>query len=134
MSIFNSLKTVASTAFSPVQQERASLVPALVSAVKGYPGGVAGLVAAFNQGGLATVVSSWMSREESLPVNADQLQSVLGTPMISDMAEHSGLSSKQVLSHLPTLLPILMRAVGATGDMKSLDTQALLESVLKLGE
>jgi len=129
--MFNVLKSVASVALSPDQKQRAAIVPALVSAVQSYPGGVGGLVAAFNQGGLSKVVSSWMSQDTSLPVGESQLQNVLGEPMITQIAQQSGLNNNQVLSHLTGILPVLMQSVAKSGDAKSLDLQSLLAAVMK---
>lgn len=131
--MFNTLKSVAAAALNPAQQERAAIVPALLSAVKAYPGGVGGLIAAFNQGGLSAVVASWVGQEAvKLPVEASQLQSVLGNSMINDIAKQSGVDTNKVLTHLTRLLPVLLGNVGAAGNNQSFDMSSLLTTLLKI--
>ena len=135
MSFLNSLMSVASAALNPAQQERASLIPALVSLVNKFPGGLNGLIQAFKQGGLAKVVTSWMGSGEKLPVSIGQLEQVLGTKAVATMADDSGLSENKVLSHLTELLPALISAVsGSTNGEPSegaLDVQSVLGMLLK---
>lgn len=129
--MFNTLKSVAAAALNPAQQEKAAIAPALLSAVKAYPGGVGGLIAAFNQGGLSAVVASWLGQNATqLPVSTSQLESVLGNTMISDIAKQSGLDTNKVLGHLTSLLPALISSVGSSGDSK-LDVTSLLGALLK---
>lgn len=135
MSFLNSLMSVASAALNPAQQERASLIPALVSLVNKFPGGLNGLIQAFKQGGLAKVVTSWMSSGEKLPVSMGQLEQVLGNKAVATMADDSGLSENKVLSHLTELLPALIRAVSSSGNGENsegaLDVQSVLGMLLK---
>lgn len=135
MSLLNSLMSAASAVLNPAQQERASLVPALVSLVNKFPGGLNGLVQAFKQGGLAKVVTSWMSSGEKLPVSIGQLEQVLGNKAVSSMAEESGLSESKVLTHLTELLPALIGSFAnsaASGQGSStLDVQTVLGMLFK---
>ena len=116
------------------QKEQASLLPALLQALNQYPGGINGLVDAFKQGGLGAVVASWMGQGQNLPVEPSQLEQVLGTGMLSDLAEKSGLNQSSVLNHLTNLLPVVVDKVfSGTGNGTApaqLDTNAILSSVL----
>lgn len=135
MSLFNSvLSAAASVALGKDQKEQASLLPALLQALNQYPGGINGLVEAFKQGGLGAVVASWMGQGQNLPVEPSQLEQVLGTGMLSDLAEKSGLNQSSVLNHLTNLLPVVVDKVfSGTGNGTApaqLDTNAILSSVL----
>ena len=111
MSLLNSvLSAAASMALGKDQKEQASLLPALLQALNQYPGGINGLVDAFKQGGLGAVVASWMGQGQNLPVEPSQLEQVLGTGMLSDLAEKSGLTQSSVLNHLTNLLPVVVVA------------------------
>lgn len=135
MSLLNSvLSAAASMALGKDQKEQASLLPALLQALNQYPGGINGLVEAFKQGGLGAVVASWMGQGQNLPVEPSQLEQVLGTGMLSDLAEKSGLTQSSVLNHLTNLLPVVVDKVfSGTGNGTApaqLDTNAILSSVL----
>lgn len=135
MSFLNSvLSAAASMALGKDQKEQASLLPALLQALNQYPGGINGLVDAFKQGGLGAVVASWMGQGQNLPVEPSQLEQVLGTGMLSDLAEKSGLNQSSVLNHLTNLLPVVVDKVfSGTGNGTApaqLDTNAILSSVL----
>lgn len=135
MSLLNSvLSAAASVALGKDQKEQASLLPALLQALNQYPGGINGLVDAFKQGGLGAVVASWMGQGQNLPVEPSQLEQVLGTGMLSDLAEKSGLNQSSVLNHLTNLLPVVVDKVfSGTGNGTApaqLDTNAILSSVL----
>jgi uncharacterized protein YidB (DUF937 family) len=54
------------------------LVDVVMQLINNQPGGLAGLVQSFQQGGLADIVNSWVSTGQNLPISAEQLQSVLG--------------------------------------------------------
>lgn len=135
MSLLNSvLSAAASMALGKDQKEQASLLPALLQALNQYPDGINGLVDAFKQGGLGAVVASWMGQGQNLPVEPSQLEQVLGTGMLSDLAEKSGLNQSSVLNHLTSLLPVVVDKVfSGTGNGTApaqLDTNAILSSVL----
>ena len=54
-------------------------------------GGLQGLIAKFQQGGLGDVVASWISNNTNLPISADQIQSALGQGPLQDVASKMGL-------------------------------------------
>ena len=69
-------------------------------------GGLAGLVQAFQNGGLGEIAKSWVSTGQNLPISAEQIQSVLGSSgILQNLASQFGLSSEQVSGQLAELLP-----------------------------
>jgi uncharacterized protein YidB (DUF937 family) len=53
---------------------------AVLSMVNSHPGGLPGLISAFEQGGLGGAVSSWVQPgTPNQPVSGDQVQNVLGS-------------------------------------------------------
>lgn len=73
-----------------------------------YPGGVAGLIAAFQKGGLGEVVQSWIGTGQNLPVSAQQLDAVLDRGTVDAIARESGQDRPAVLEALAGLLPKLV--------------------------
>ena len=67
-----------------------------------------GLAAQFQQSGLGDQVHSWIGSGQNLPISPDQIQSVLGSPMIASIAAKFGIDptmATQLLSqHLPGLV------------------------------
>lgn len=144
MSLFNSvLSAAASLGLGKDQKEQASLLPALIQVVNQYPGGITGLMQAFQQGGLGAIVNSWMGQGKNLPVEPNQLQQILGSSMVGDLVQKSGLDQSSVLSHLTTLLPVVVDKVfSSPADAEpstasaqaptQLDATSLMTSVLSM--
>lgn len=136
MSLFNTVLSAASAmGLGKDQKEQASLLPALIQVVNQYPGGVNGLVKAFQEGGLGAIVSSWMNPESNLPVEPSQIQNVLGASVVNDLAQKSGLNESSVLTHLTTLLPAVVDKVFSSSSDSApaqLDASTLMTSVLGL--
>lgn len=81
--------------------------PGLLDAVAGLlgNGGLQGLVAQFEQGGLGHVIGSWIGSGQNLPISADQLHQVLGSENLAGLAQQLGLSHGEVAAQLSQLLP-----------------------------
>jgi uncharacterized protein YidB (DUF937 family) len=103
------------------------LVGKVVEAVKGSPGqegglmagvmslltnketgGITGLTQAFNQQGLGDIISSWVGTGTNAAITPDQVQKVLGSDVIQQMAEKSGVSVDTVKAQLAEILPSLI--------------------------
>jgi uncharacterized protein YidB (DUF937 family) len=68
-------------------------------------GGLSGLVRKISQGGLGDQVASWVSTGKNLPVSAEQIQSMLSSSGLQDIAAKFGLNSSEAAGHLSNLLP-----------------------------
>ena len=112
---------------------------ALINAVVGMlgngsaAGGLGGLVSQFTQGGLGEVIGSWISTGQNLPISAEQLQSVLGSGVMSSLAQQTGLSQGDLAGPLAQILPQVVDRLtpdgqlpqGGLGDVGSLLGQLL---------
>ena len=67
-------------------------------------GGMEGLVAKFEKGGMGEIVQSWVSTGSNLPISADQIQSVLGSEQVASLTKAMGIDSSQLASALPGLI------------------------------
>ena len=85
--------------------------------VNQYPGGIGGLVQAFQQGGLGEIVNSWVSTGKNLPVSGDQLSSVLGGDFIGKLAGQAGVAPQEVSNGLADLLPGLVDQLTPNGKL-----------------
>lgn len=68
-------------------------------------GGLGGLAERFQQGGLGDVMSSWIGTGENLPVSPGQLQDVLGSDLLGQLAQQFGLNSGDLATRLSQVLP-----------------------------
>ena len=93
------------------------LLEAVMQLIQNQPGGLAGLVQSFQQGGLAEIVNSWVSTGQSLPVSGQQLASVLGSGPLQGMAAQLGLSPDQVAGSLADLLPQVVDQLTPNGQL-----------------
>ncbi len=76
-------------------------------------GGLEGLIAKFQQGGLGEVVQSWISTGPNLPISADQLGQVLGP----DTLQQLGAGGKELLGPLAQLLPQVVDGLTPNGQL-----------------
>lgn len=134
MGLLNSMASALMSGASQAQVQ-SKLLPAVVQLVNGFPGGLGGLLERFREGGLAEVVSSWMSSGPNLPVQASQLSAVLGKSALGELVSKSGLNESVVLEGLQQLLPALIKQSSAGGVLqtdKPLDLSSLLANVGQL--
>jgi uncharacterized protein YidB (DUF937 family) len=78
-------------------------------------GGLNGLMQAFNQQGLGYVISSWVGTGNNAAITPDQVQEVLGSDVIQQLAEKSGVSVDAAKAQLSELLPSLIDKVTPEG-------------------
>ncbi|MDP3288684.1 MAG: YidB family protein [Methyloversatilis sp.] len=98
-------------------------------------GGLQGLIAAFQDKGLGDLVSSWVGTGQNLPITPEQLQSVLGSGQIGQIAQQLGLSSQDVSGQLSALLPQMIDTLTPNGQVPEGDTMqnalGMLSGLLK---
>jgi len=80
-------------------------------------GGIQGVCAKFQQAGLADQAKSWVSTGANMPITADQIQRVLGSPAVSQIASKLGLSHGETSSQLAGLLPNLIDKMTPQGQV-----------------
>ena len=77
----------------------------VMNMVNSYPGGVGGLVGAFEKNGLGGVASSWVGTGANQPVTPQQVQTGLGSDAIANMASKLGVSPAIASGVVAQLLP-----------------------------
>lgn len=91
-------------------------------------GGLTGLIQKFQDAGLAEQVASWVGTGANVPINADQLKSVLGDGALGTIVSQLGLNQEQVSSGLAQVLPALVDKLTPNGTTEGVD--ALLQQGL----
>src|ERR1700704_3004183 len=105
-----------------------TLVSSVMQMINNQPGGLAGLVQQFHEKGLGGLVSSWVSTGQNLAVSSDQLQHVLGSEQVRELAARAGISPETASSHLAQLLPMIVDKLTPNGQLPPSGT--LLDSGL----
>lgn len=96
---------------------KGALLDVVMQLVNKYPGGVAGLVQAFQQGGLGEIANSWVSTGANLPLSGEQLQGVLGGDLLGQLAARLGSTPEQASSGVAQLLPQIVDQLTPNGQL-----------------
>src|SRR6202162_1537034 len=104
--------------------------------INNQPGGISGLIQQFHDKGMGGCVASWVSTGQNLPISADQIQHVLGSEQVKELAAKAGISPDVASSHLAQLLPMLIDKLTPNGQLPqaagstSTSTSSMLEAGL----
>jgi uncharacterized protein YidB (DUF937 family) len=85
--------------------------------INNHPGGLPGLLQSFHEKGLGDVFSSWVGTGQNLPISAEQIQSVLGSDQVKQLAAKAGISPDLAGSSLAQLLPTLVDKLTPNGQI-----------------
>ncbi len=106
------------TGGSTQQAEHSSALGAILNYINSAQvGGLAGLQSMFQQGGLGHIVSSWIGTGQNLPISADQLQSVLPSGALQQVAQQAGMDPSRLAGLMSTLLPNLVDKLTPNGQL-----------------
>ena len=98
----------------------AAVLPAVLSEVLGSGGGQGGLsaiVAKLQQGGLGDQVKSWIGTGQNLPITAEQLQQVLGSDTVKQLAARFNIPVDQLSQILAQQLPKAVDGASPNGHL-----------------
>jgi len=84
-------------------------------------GGLHGLAETFNEKGLGEVMSSWIGKGENLPISTEQIQHVLGSSQVQQIAEKLGVSPEEASSGLAEMLPQIVDKLTPQGSLSNQD-------------
>jgi uncharacterized protein YidB (DUF937 family) len=95
-------------------------------------GGVSGLAKMFESQGLGHIAQGWISNGPNPPVSASQLQQVLGSSRIAEIAGKLGIDPNQAANQLSAILPHAVDHLtpnGATPAGQGMNAQGILQSL-----
>ncbi|WP_184199214.1 YidB family protein [Chitinimonas taiwanensis] len=104
-----------------------------VSSLLEQQGGVAGLVQQFQQGGLSEVVSSWVGTGQNLNISPEQIQAVLGSGPVADIAAKLGISPAEAASTVSQWLPQIVDKLTPNGQLPAEGGDVLGQAASLLG-
>ena len=80
-------------------------------------GGLTGLISAFEQKGLGSVVQSWIGTGQNASIAPDQLHAVLGSDQLQAIASKLGLPIGDITNHLAQFLPQIINQITPNGSV-----------------
>ena len=88
-------------------QLESAVVPVVLSEVlgQGNQGGLSAIVAKLQQAGLGDQVKSWIGSGKNIPITADELQQVLGSDKVKQLAARFNIPVDQLSKVLAQQLP-----------------------------
>jgi uncharacterized protein YidB (DUF937 family) len=93
------------------------LATGLLQMINSTPGGLSGLVQSFHEKGLGAIAASWVGTGQNLPISAEQVQQVLGSDQVKQLATKAGIPSDAAGAALSQLLPTLVDKLTPNGQM-----------------
>ncbi len=95
-------------------------------------GGLPGIIGKLQNGGLAQQVGSWVGTGQNMPVSGSQLQEVLGTGSIGQIAQQLGMSHGDTSSNLAQMLPQIIDKLTPAGQIGDNHSDMLAQALSAL--
>jgi uncharacterized protein YidB (DUF937 family) len=97
-------------------------------------GGISGLQQMFHNQGLGGVISSWIGTGQNLPISQDQLQSVLHSETLQNVAAKAGIDPSQLTGMMAQLLPHVVDKLTPNGQVPDSGALAQMMKGLAAGQ
>lgn len=97
-------------------------------------GGLPGIISKLQHGGLADQVGSWVGTGTNQPITGSQLQEVLGSGSIGQIAQQLGLSHADASSGLAQVLPKIIDHLTPNGQLPADHADLLTQALSALGK
>ncbi|WP_375775131.1 YidB family protein [Bradyrhizobium sp. ma5] len=97
----------------------AAVIPVVLGQVMGNggQGGLSAIVAKLEQAGLGDQVKSWIGTGQNLPITAEQLQEVLGSDTVKQLAAKFNIPVDQLSKVLAQQLPAVVDGASPNGKL-----------------
>lgn len=124
-----------SLASSVLGSNNQSTATQLIQNLLASQGGIEGLIAKFQQGGLDDLLRTWISTDQdNAPVSGEQISNVLGQDNIQSVAQEAGVDANDASNLLAQLLPQIVDTLTPNGqveDLKNFNANDLLGQAAK---
>ena len=98
------------------QQSQGSMLQVALQLLQ-QNGGLPGIISKFEHGGMSDHVESWVATGANMPISGAQLQEILGSGSIGEIAQKLGMSHGDASSGLAQVLPNLIDKLTPTGQI-----------------
>src|SRR5215470_1711750 len=113
------------------QQGQSPLVQAALQLIQ-QNGGLPGIISKFQNGGMGAQVGSWVGTGANMPISGGQLQEILGSGSIGQIAQQLGLSHGDASSGLAQALPQIIDKLTPTGQVPADHSDMLAQALQAL--
>jgi uncharacterized protein YidB (DUF937 family) len=113
------------------QQGQSPLLGAALGLIQ-QNGGLPGLISMFEQSGMGQHAQSWVGNGANLPITADQIKQVLGSPAVAQIASQLGMDHGQVAGGLAQMLPQLINSLTPNGQVPANHSDLLSQALSAL--
>ena len=97
-------------------EQHSAVASELVNQVQQNPGGLSGILQNFSQNGMANHVNSWQQpNQANQQISPDQAQQGLGSGIINNIAQRTGLSPTMVKGAAAVILPMMVAHFAENG-------------------
>jgi uncharacterized protein YidB (DUF937 family) len=135
MGLFDEVMAVTGLGGSAQSGQHAGALSAVMEYVNSpQVGGLAGLQQKFQEQGLGGLMSSWIGTGQNLPISSEQLQSVLHTGALEQVAAKAGIDPSQLTSMMSTLLPHVVDKLTPDGQVPETGTLSQLMKGFAAGQ
>jgi uncharacterized protein YidB (DUF937 family) len=110
------LDTLLQNVVAGTQQGQGSMLQVALQLLQ-QNGGLPGLISKFEHGGMADHVGSWVATGANMPISGAQLQEILGSGSIGEIAQRLGMSHGDASSGMAQVLPQLIDALTPAGQI-----------------
>lgn len=130
----NILGSIASSVLSGGNNNQSTVIN-LIQALLQSQGGIEGLMAKFQQGGLDEALKSWISTGKNQPVSGEQISNVFGNEL-QKVAQQAGVEQAEAGNLLAEYLPKIVDMVTPDGQIpdvngNGLDVNDIVSAVAK---
>jgi uncharacterized protein YidB (DUF937 family) len=115
------------------QQGQSPLVGMALQLIQ-QSGGLPGIISKLQSGGLADHVGSWVGTGANMPITGSQLQEVLGSGSIGQIAQQLGLSHGDASSGLAQVLPQIIDKLTPNGQLPADHADMLKQALSSLSK
>jgi uncharacterized protein YidB (DUF937 family) len=129
MGMFDEILSAAGVGGTAQAQQHSGALGAVMDYINSpQVGGISGLQQMFEQKGLGGVMSSWVGTGQNMPITVDQLQNVLHSGALQQVAAKAGIDPTQLTSMMTTLLPHVVDHLTPNGQVPD---SGMLSQIMK---
>ena len=108
--------TIAASVIDQMAGEKAGTAKIAIEMFNQY-GGLSGILAKFQENGLADITASWVGTGENKPISSQQITDVLGADIITQMAKKFDLDANGLSAQLAENLPKVVDKMTPNGEV-----------------
>jgi uncharacterized protein YidB (DUF937 family) len=97
-------------------------------------GGLPGIISQFEHGGMADQAGSWVGTGPNMPITGSQIQEILGSGSIGEIAQRLGLSHGDTSAGLAQLLPQIIDHLTPKGEVPADHGEMLKQALSTLSK